>query len=371
MSTFKKIIEGLAMLDKDYARDKRASDRERESDERRDKSQEARDRRMQDMTLARDKMLAAEQAVRDARLHGNAMDVQKAQIDADRARYEYQATQESVRQDKDIGFRREDNKEQRRFLSTEANKERDTMVGEKAKDRELTTGESEKDRSFRSIEAERQRGFIGGESEKDRGHARGMAQEDRTWRTGEREGSQLFSRGEREASQVYGTGEREATQRYRTGERKGTEKFQSRENRRDRRNRMKSIDAAADADIRREDAIAGNRERRTQRKLASVFPDGMNPAERETAVRDMERMMTYDLPMTEARGRKSQIESTEGGVLFPGYFGYRGKTAGQGGGNPFGTSAEAGRTDLNLNDIMKEEEKARRGLNSVDANLYD
>lgn len=316
MSTFKKIIEGLAMLDKDYARDKRASDRERESDERRDKSQEARDRRMQDMTLARDKMLAAEQAVRDARLHGNAMDVQKAQIDADRTRYEYQATQESVRQDKDIGARKKENKEQRGFLGSE----------------------SEKDRSFRSLEAERQRGFIGGESEKDRGHARGMAQEDRTWRTGER---------------------------------KGTEKFQSRENRRDRRNRMKSIDAAAAADVYREDAIAGNRERRTQRKLASVFPDGMNPAERETAVRDMERMMTYDLPMAEARGRMGQIESTKGGVLFPGYFGYRGKTDGQGGGNPFGTAADAGRTGLNLNDIMKEEEKARRGLNSVDENLYD
>lgn len=294
MSVFKNIIQGLAMLDEGYARDKRQSQRERESDERRDKSQEARDRRMQDMTLARDKMLAAEQAVRDARLHGNAMDVQKAQIDADRTRYEYQATQEGVRQDKDIGARREENREQR--------------------------------------------GFLGGESEKDRGHARGMAQEDRTWRTGER---------------------------------KGTESFQSRENRRDRRNRMKSIDAAADADIRREDTIAGNRERRTQRKLASVFPDGMNPAERETAVRDMERMMTYDLPMAEARGRMGQIESTEGGVLFPGYFGYRGKTAGQGGGNPFGTAAEAGRTGLNLNDIMKEEEKARRGLNSVDENLYD
>ena len=364
MSIFSQIIEGLANLDEGYARDSRQSKREEKAANRQDKSQEARDARQDQyqtarderthrMTLARDQMLAAEQAVRDARLHGNSMDVQKAQIDADRARYEYQNAQESIRQDKDIGFKREDNKEQRRFLSTEANKERDTMVGEKAKDRDLTTGESAKDRTFRSIEAGLQRGFLGGESEKDRGHARGMAQEDRTWRTGEREAGQKYGTSEREAGQTYGTSEREATQTWRTGERKGGEKFQGRESKKDRRNRLKSIEATAKANVRSEDEIAGNRERRASRKLASVFPDGMNPAERETAVRDMERTLSYDLPLAEARGRIKTIDDTEGGALFPGYYGYRSKDRPKGSGNPFGTTPDAGNTGINIKDLYE------------------
>lgn len=265
MSIFSKIIEGLANLDEGYARDKRQASREEKSDMRRDKSETARDERLNKMTLMRDQLLASEQAVRDARLHGNAMDVQKAQIDADRAKYEYQNAQEGIRQDKDIGFKREDNKEQR----------------------------------------------------------------------------------------LYGTSEREAGQEWRTGERKGAEKFQGRESKKDRRNRLKSIEATANANVRSEDEIAGNRERRADRKLASVFPDGMNPAERETAVRDLNRTLSYDLPLAEARGRIKTIDDTEGGALFPGYYGYRGKQKPGGAGNPFGTTPDAGNTGINVRDLYE------------------
>lgn len=265
MSIFSQIIEGLANLDEGYARDKRQASREEKSDMRRDKSETARDVRLNKMTLMRDKLLASEQAVRDARLHGNAMDVQKAQIDADRAKYEYQNAQESIRQDKDIGFKREDNKEQR----------------------------------------------------------------------------------------LYGTSEREAGQEWRTGERKGAEKFQGRESKKDRRNRLKSIEATANANVRSEDQIAGNRERRADRKLASVFPDGMNPAERETAVRDLNRTLSYDLPLAEARGRIKTIDDTEGGALFPGYYGYRGKQKPGGAGDPFGTTPDAGNTGINIKDLYE------------------
>lgn len=63
MSIFSKIMEGLANLDEGYARDKRQSTREREADERRDRSQADRDERLNRMTLMRDQLLAAEQAV--------------------------------------------------------------------------------------------------------------------------------------------------------------------------------------------------------------------------------------------------------------------------------------------------------------------
>ncbi len=360
MSIFSKIMEGLANLDEGYARDKRQSTRERESDERRDRSQADRDERLNKMTLMRDQLLAADQAVRDARLHGNAMDVQKAQIDADRARYEFTNAQENLRQDKDIGFKKEDNKEQRRFMSTEANKERDTMVGEKEKDRTLTREEAAK-----------QRGFVGGESEKDRTHQGTMAEKDRTWKTNERMGSQQFQ----------STEEREK-RGWMTNERRGAEGFQSGESKKEYRRRLKSLERASNLEVSREDAMARNKKRRGEEALAEVFPDNMNPAERENAVRGLKYRSLYDLPLAEAEGRAEQIRATKGGVLYPGYnalLGAREKNERSTGGNPFGTM-DTGDTGMTIQDLIKSPDqnpmvpgtKGPGRLRTVDSeNLYD
>lgn len=96
MSTFSKIIEGLAMLDPEFARDKREDKRM----ERQAELTNLRDAKQNDLALARDKYLASLQEVRDAKLHGNAKDLQLAQINADRTLAEFNAAQAALRQDR-------------------------------------------------------------------------------------------------------------------------------------------------------------------------------------------------------------------------------------------------------------------------------
>jgi len=96
MSTFSKIIEGLAMLDPEFARDKREDKRM----ERQAELTNLRDEKQNTLAMARDKYLASLQEVRDAKLHGNAQALQMAQINADRTLAEFNAAQAAMRQDR-------------------------------------------------------------------------------------------------------------------------------------------------------------------------------------------------------------------------------------------------------------------------------
>ena len=96
MSTFSKIIEGLAMLDPEFARDKREDKRM----ERQAELTNLRDEKQNTLAMARDKYLASLQEVRDAKLHGNAQALQMAQINADRTLAEFNAAQAASRQDR-------------------------------------------------------------------------------------------------------------------------------------------------------------------------------------------------------------------------------------------------------------------------------
>lgn len=166
MSIGLQILEGLANLDEGYA-NRRAQEKR---DDKQNKWQTERDIRLNDMTLQRDKLLAAEQAVRDARLHGNAMDLQKAQIDADRVRYEYQNAQENLRQHEALGHQSKESKKERKWKS----------------------GERKDTQKFQSLESGKER----------------------DWRTGERVGAQEWQTGEREGAQDWHTNERLGTQGF-------------------------------------------------------------------------------------------------------------------------------------------------------------
>lgn len=357
MSIFRQIIEGLANLDEGYARDKRQSKREADADAR----QAERDKRLNEMTLKRDQLLAAEQAVRDARLHGNSMELQRAQIEAEKARVEFQAAQDNLRQDKNLQAQREENREQRRFSSTEANKDREFRGRESEAERGWRTGERREGQTFLSGERQAGETFQRGEREGtqkwqsgerqagetfQRGEREGMQK----WRSGEREAGEVFQRGERLGSETFQRGERLGSQDWRTSERKGTEGFQSRESRREHQRRLQSMKVASDLRIDAEDKIERNKLRQMVDRIAAGMPDNMNPAEKEAAVRQYLHRSLYSLPMSEAQGRIDQIEATKGGVLFPGY-NARIAREGAARGNPFGAS-ETGDTGMTIQDLM-------------------
>lgn len=173
MSIGLQILEGLASLDEGYA-NRRATEKR---DEKQNTWQKERDIRLNEMTLKRDQLLAAEQAVRDARLHGNAMEMQKAQIDADRARMEFQQSQENMRQHEALAHQSSEAGKQRKFLkgerkgtqkfqSLEAGKERDWRSSERLDTQDFQNAERLGTQNWRSMEGEKERTFQSGEADK-------------------------------------------------------------------------------------------------------------------------------------------------------------------------------------------------------------
>jgi len=173
MSIGLQILEGLANLDEGYANRRAAEKR----DEKQNTWQKERDLRLNEMQLKRDQLLAAEQAVRDARLHGNAMEMQKAQIDADRVRLEFQQSQENMRQHEALSHQSSEAGKQRKFLkgerkgtqkfqSIEAGKERDWRTGERLDTQDFQNAERLGTQNWRSMEGEKERTFQSSEADK-------------------------------------------------------------------------------------------------------------------------------------------------------------------------------------------------------------
>jgi len=302
MSIFAQIVEGLANLDEGYA-NRRAQEKR---DDKLNKYQSERDERLNNLQLKRDQLLAAEQAVRDARLHGNQMDVQRAEIEATKARDEFRAAHEAK------------------------------QAGE---DRKFKSNEREESQKFQSVEGERERG----------------------WRTGERKGGQDFQAGESKKDRKLRKMLQSADQNFQRGEREGSQNWRSTESDRDRmerrdladkehQNRLDTLRAMTDEDLRKAKGLAADEERRRRDSVVRALPDSVPIEDRYNTFRSLEKKRLVDIPMAEAEGREAAIKDSGGYVLFPGGGSVlRGR---EGGGTGFPTQDD-GRLGLTMDDLRR------------------
>jgi len=144
------ILEGLANLDEGYAQ-RRATEKR---DAKQNEYMSARDERLNNLQLKRDQLLAAEQAVRDARLHGNEMEVRRAEIEATKARDEFRAAHEAKEANKDREFKTGERKGSQEFQADEGKKERKFKNRLQSVEQRFRTGERLGEQKWRSSESE-------------------------------------------------------------------------------------------------------------------------------------------------------------------------------------------------------------------------
>ena len=297
------ILEGLANLDEGYAQ-RRATEKR---DAKQNEYMSARDERLNNLQLKRDQLLAAEQAVRDARLHGNEMEVRRAEIEATKARDEFRAAHEAKEAAKDREFKSEERKEGQKFQSIEGERERDWRTGERKGSEGFQSGESKKERKLRRV----------------------LQSLDQNFRTGERLGEQNWRSGE---SQLDRNERRTLSDS-------------------EHRNRLDVLKAMTDEDLRKAKGLAAEAERRRRDEMVHSFPDDVPIEERYKKIREADKRRLIDQPEVESTGRMQAIKDSGGMVLFPGAGSYlRGR--GEGGGTGL-NSIDDGRIGLTIDDLRK------------------